>query len=417
MKTAHGESVVVIGAGIVGLCVAYSVSKAGFAVTVVDPNPVASQCSAGNSGAISSSAVAPLAMPGLLKTVPSMLLDPTGPLYVPASYILSVAPWLARFIAAARPERVRQIAEGLNALHDGAVKFHQELAAEVGCYERIRTTGQLHLYPDDEALDKDRGSWALKEAYGLVSEKLDRAGIVELEPAIGPSYRTGLFLPDQAWVSEPREYARCIATAARERGVRFVEASVDAIRRAGDDWRIEAGNAALSARYVVLAAGAWSAHLLGAFGIRVPLESQRGYHVQLRTPGVNVSRQVVLANRKVFITPMEHGLRVAGTVEFGGLDRPPSEARARLLLDHAIAGLPTLDKTGQPTTWMGHRPCLPDSLPVIGPVPSLQGLWCAFGHGHLGVTGSAQTGRLIADALRGRLGLSKLKPFDIARFA
>ncbi|MBN3766173.1 FAD-dependent oxidoreductase [Burkholderia sp. Ac-20365] len=409
--------VIVLGAGIVGLCVAYSLAKAGLDVTVIDPQPPASQCSAGNAGAISSRAVAPLAMPGLLKSVPGMLLDPTGPLYIPRSYILSVAPWLFRFIAASRPERVNQIAQGLNALHEDAVALHQQLAQEVGCRERIRTNGQLHLYPDRQALDKDRRSWALKASYGLVIEEVDRAGILALEPHIGDAYNVGLFLPDQAWVSEPRQYALCIAEAARARGVQFIQAAAEHIGRQGLDWRIDCAGTSLTARHIVLAAGAWSGRLLGALGVKVPLESQRGYHVQLHGDDAPISRQVVLADRKVFVSPLESGLRIAGTVEFGGFSRPPSEKRAQLLLEHAQAGIPALRRPAQADTWMGHRPCLPDSLPVIGAVPSLRGMWCAFGHGHLGVTGSARTGQWLAEAIRGDMHHDRLKPYEVARFA
>ncbi|PRG05068.1 FAD-dependent oxidoreductase [Burkholderia multivorans] len=411
------NSVIVLGAGIVGLCVAYNLAKAGFGVTVIDPHPPASQCSAGNAGAISSRAVAPLAMPGLLKSVPGMLLDPTGPLYIPRSYILSVAPWLVRFIAASRPERVSQIAEGLNALHDGAVELHRQLAQEVGCVQRIRTNGQLHLYPDRQALDKDRQSWALKQSYGLAIEEVDRAGILELEPQIGEAYNVGLFLPDQAWVSEPRQYALCIAEAARARGVTFIRAAAEQIGRQGVDWRVDCAGMSLAARHIVLAAGAWSGSFLRAFGVKVPLESQRGYHVQLHGSDAPINRQVVLADRKVFISPLESGLRIAGTVEFGGFSRPPSEGRAQLLLQHAQAGIPALQTPTSADTWMGHRPCLPDSLPVIGPVPSLRGMWCAFGHGHLGVTGSARTGQWLAAAIRGAMNDDTLKPYALARFA
>jgi D-amino-acid dehydrogenase len=167
----------------------------------------------------------------------------------------------------------------------------------------------------------------------------------------------------------------------------------------------------------VLAAGAWSGRLLGALGVKVPLESQRGYHVQLHGDDAPISRQVVLADRKVFVSPLESGLRIAGTVEFGGFSRPPSEKRAQLLLEHAQAGIPALRRPAQADTWMGHRPCLPDSLPVIGAVPSLRGMWCAFGHGHLGVTGSARTGQWLAEAIRGDMHHDRLKPYEVARFA
>lgn len=167
---------------------------------------------------------------------------------------------------------------------------------------------------------------------------------------------------------------------------------------------------------IVLAAGAWSAGLLRPLGLRVPLESQRGYHLHAGQPGVRLSRPLVLADRKVFMTPMETGLRIAGTVEFGGLVMPPTGRRAAMLGIAAKEGLPGLQLDEQVSTWMGHRPCMPDSLPVLGPVPQQAGLWCAFGHGHLGVTGAVNTAQWIATAMRGEMDVSRFAPFPIARF-
>ncbi|MEN3294272.1 MAG: D-amino-acid dehydrogenase, partial [Burkholderiales bacterium] len=148
----------------------------------------------------------------------------------------------------------------------------------------------------------------------------------------------------------------------------------------------------------------------------VPLESQRGYHMHVTNPGISISRPVVLADRKVFMAPMETGLRIAGTVEFGGLSMPLTERRATMLGEYAKEGLPELQLGAKPSIWMGHRPCMPDSLPVLGPVPQHAGLWCAFGHGHLGVTGSVNTGRLIAGAFRGEVDMDRFKAFSISRF-
>ena len=163
-------------------------------------------------------------------------------------------------------------------------------------------------------------------------------------------------------------------------------------------------------------AGARSATLLAPFGYRVPLESQRGYHIELPASGVALSRPVIPADRKVFITPMEGGLRVAGSVEFGGLERAPSDARAALLRKDLAAVFPEADLRGVEGFWMGHRPCLPDSLPVIGPAERVKHLWLAFGHGHLGLTGSAPTAAMLAPAILGRAPNADLSPFRAERF-
>lgn len=409
------NSIAVIGAGIVGLCTAYSLKKAGYTVTVIDPEPPGSQCSFGNAGALSAGSVAPLAMPGVLKQTLSMLLDSSSPLHVPFYYWLPALPWFMRFAASAQPDKVQQIAQALSFLLSDAVRQHRELAREVGCSQLIKETGQLHIYPDDQALSKDAGSWALKNAFGQRFEKLDAAGIQALEPAVSSRYKAGLFLPEDTWIAQPYQYARAIAADLQRQGVPFVQAKVQALTRGDQGWRYTDGSWSGASEHVVISAGMGSRRLLQGLGWKVPLEAQRGYHVQVPQPGIQLSRVVVLADRKVFMNPMDGQLRIAGTVEFGSIDRPMNKRRAMLLKEHAQQGLDGL-KADDFSLWMGLRPCLPDSLPVLGPVPDAPGLWCAFGHGHLGLTGSSNTGRLLARAISGRADPAELAPFSIRRF-
>lgn len=415
MQQTQQDDVAIIGAGIVGLCTAYALRQAGRGVTLYDSNPPASQCSAGNAGALSSRSVAPLAMPGVLRSAFSMLLNASSPLHIPMGYWLQAAPWLASFAAAARPQRVRDIASALDYLLTGAVDSHAQLAAELGCPELVRRTGQLHLYPDARERSRDRATWELKQAHGLRLEMLDRHAITDLEAAVGPSYAAGVFLPDEGWMAEPLRYGQALASRLTEMRAGFVPARISDMQRTSQGWTLTDGVRSWRAAQVVVCAGAWSGALLAKQGHRVPLESQRGYHLHLPEPNIAPSRVVVLADRKVFITPMESGLRMAGTVEFGGLQKPPNVRRAMLLARHAQAGLPNL-RIDAPLVWMGHRPCLPDSLPVLGPVPGREGLWCAFGHGHLGLTASVNTGRLIASAMAGGIAANALAPYSVARF-
>lgn len=415
MHSNTSHSVTVIGAGIVGLCVAHALSKEGFTVRVIDPEDPGSQCSFGNAGAISAGSVAPLAMPGILKNSAKMLLEADSPLYVPPHYWLRAAPWLCRFVASATPQRVEEIATALTELFAGAVEQHRALAREVGCADRVVQTGQLHLYRDAAALEKDAGSWRLRERHGVRCERLDAAAIRALEPAVSSDYTVAMFMPEQGAVTHPFAYAQSIADAARQRGVAFVRDRAQALSREADGWTVQGVQERYRSAQVVVAAGVWSAQLLRPLGLRLPLESQRGYHLHLASPNLSIGRPIVFADRKVFAVPMEHGLRISGTVEFGGLEMPPTPRRAAALGDAAVRGLPGL-RLDEPTVWMGHRPCLPDSLPVLGPVRRHPGLWCAFGHGHLGMTGSANTGRWIAAGLLGKMAPERFAPFAAERF-
>jgi len=411
--------ILVIGAGIVGLCLAWHLARAGARVTVLDGEAPGSGASSGNAGAISAGSVAPLAMPGVLKQVPKMLLDPDGALHVPARYWPRAAPWLLRFVASARPARVAAIAQALSGLLFGAMERHREILAEEGALDLIRETGQLYLYRDRAQYAKDADGWALRQRHGMRLEFLEGAEAIRaLEPDMRGDYQLGLFIPDQGSCVNPLRLAQVVARGVERLGGTIRREAVQAITTEGGRVTgVATASGAIEADQVVLAAGAWSARLLRPLGIRVPLETQRGYHVILPDAGISLQRPVVPADRKAFITPMEGGLRIAGTVEFGGLEAPPTPRRAELLLDDLRSAFPQARTEGAQGFWMGHRPCLPDSLPVLGPVRRWPGLWCAFGHGHLGLTGSAPTGAVLAQAMLERKPNLDLTPFAVERFA
>lgn len=408
--------IVVIGGGIVGLCVAWHLARRGLRPIVLDAHR-AHAASSGNAGAISHGSVAPLAMPGVLRQVPKMLMDPAGALHIPLRYWLRAAPWLLRFVASARTTQVEAAANALGALFFGTLERHREILLAEGATDLIREAGQMYLYRDDAQMAKDGASLDLRRRHGLRMEVLDRAALAALEPAVAPAYTRAVLLPDHGSCVNPARLAEVVAAGVRRMGGEIREAEVRSIRldgRRASGVETEAG--VIPADQVVLAAGAWSARLLAPLGIKVPLETQRGYHMMLPDAGVTPGRVLSPADRKVFISPMENGLRVAGSVEIAGLDAPPNETRARLLLADLRAVFPDV-RTDGATSWMGHRPCLPDSVPVLGPLKTWDGIWCAFGHGHLGLTGSAPTGALIGAAIAGEKPNFDFAPFSAERFS
>ena len=391
--------IAVIGAGIVGSCIALELQRAGATVTLIDREAPGNGCSFGNSGALSPSSIAPLAMPGVLASLPAMLLNPESPLALRLAYLPRAAPWLARFVRSARPATVHQSAAALAALHHGAVQSHRALSIEIGVPELFLQRGHLHLYPDAQALAKDNGSWQLRRAFGYEAERLDRAAILELEPRIGARYQCGMYLADHATILNPARYVQAVAKTFAGRGGQVLRDEIQHLARMADgSWRVASAATHAAFDRVVVAAGAWSRRLLDPLGVRIALESQRGYHVQFAAGPAPVSRTVVLADRKIFVTPMETGLRVGGTVEIAGLQRPPNLRRAAILERIARASFDGLENVAS-THWMGHRPCMPDSVPLIGPAARQPGLWLAVGHGHLGLTDSVNTAQQLAGSM------------------
>jgi len=395
----NAPAIAIVGAGIVGAAIALTLCRRGAHVTLIDRAEPGRGCSYGNAGALSPGSVAPLALPGLLKSLPRLLLDPDGPLHLPPAYLPRALPWLARFVAASAPERVEAIAQRLAALNADAIEHHLDFAREIGVADLIRRNGHLHVYPDAAALAKDAYAWTLRARHGVRFERLDRAGIDALEPGLAPRYTTAIWLPDHAFVVNPFRYVQQIVRAFVVRGGRLARDQVRAIEPdLPRGWTVVTGDGRQNVDHVIVAAGVQSSALLEPLGVRLPLESQRGYHVTFRGVAAPVSRIVVLADRKAFVTPMEQGFRIAGTVEFGGLARPANPRRSALLAKfarEAFVGVAAAEESH----WMGHRPCTPESLALVGPVASRQGLWLATGHGHLGLTQSVNTARLLADAI------------------
>lgn len=410
--------IAVIGAGIVGANVAYALAARGEKVVLIDRCEPGAECSSGNSAAISHGSVVPLAMPGSIFSAPKMLLDPDGPLRIAPSYFLHALPWLLRFAASARPARVDEVANTLHWLNRGIVEAHQALARDIGSPELVAHKGHLYLYPSESAVAGDAAGWRIRERFGIAVERLDAQGIAAAEPAVNTSrYPVGLMLPGNAMVTNPQRYTLRIVEAFVARGGRVLRDEIRGLESDGHGgWALRGAQAAHAAARVVIAAGIWSRALLAGLGIRVPLESQRGYHAQFDGSASLITRTVVLADRKAFVAPLETGMRIAGTVEIAGLERPPNMHRARLLARYAREAFKGLDAR-EPGLWMGHRPCFPDYLPAIGESVLRPGLWVAIGHGHLGVTHSVVTGRLIADAMIGGIRPPELAAVSLERFS
>jgi D-amino-acid dehydrogenase len=409
--------VVVIGAGVVGLCCASHLQQRGHRVTLVDPRPPGEYCSFGNAGCFSRASCVPLGLPGMWKKVPAWMLDPTGPLHIPLRYSPRLAPWLWQFQRASSRARVNRISDALHALLTVTLDKWRPLAARAGVPELIVQNGYAFAYESAAAFEGDALGREIRRAHGVAIEVLKGPDVVAFEPALSPAVTHLVVLPEQGHCPNPLRLSRALAARLREDGARFVTGTANGFETVdGRVRRVQTDGGPIDADVVVIAAGAHSRPLCAQLGSDVPLETERGYHAMLASAGIAPRMPVASGEGKYFVTPMEEGLRIAGTVELAGLGAPPDYRRADALVDKAKRLLPALSASNV-ERWMGHRPSLPDSLPVIGRSQRAANAFLAFGHGHVGLTAAAPTGEIVADLVAGRTPFMDVSPFSAARFS
>ncbi len=410
-------SVAVVGAGMVGLACAYWLRKSGWTVTIIDRDPAGDKASFGNAGGIAVTEVMPASVPGLFWRVPGWLLDPLGPLALRPAHAPHLLPWLWRFARAGRPAEVSRISRALAALNGRVFDDLLPLLQETGLSVELYRRGALTVYETEAAFRADAEDWRLRRALGVEAEEMTGAAAREMEPSLGPIVQSAVFTPQWAHVSDPKRIVDGLRQWLLGQGVSIVTGEVSGLAAEPDgSLRVQATGGGLAADRVVIAAGAWSGRLAATVGDPVVMESERGYNTTVPNPAVTLDREVIFAERKFVATPLACGLRIGGAAEFGGLAAPPNYARSRALAALAKRYLPGLDTAGG-REWMGHRPTTPDSLPVIGPSPRNPHVFYAFGHGHLGLTLAATTGRLIAGLLGGDQAGFDLAPYAVTRFA
>ncbi len=410
------RNVAVVGAGIVGMCTAAYLQRLGVQVTVFDPVEPGRSCSFGNAGGLSPGSCIPVAYPGIAKQVPGWLIDPTAPLVLRWRYLPKALPWLWRFIKASSRAEFDRSAAALSAIMRPVFESYQPLLAEAKAEHLVQRLGQLYVYQTEAAFKGDSLGWETRRKHGARIEVLSAEDVRQAEPDLAPIFTRGVFIPEHGFCINPFGLVQAIAETVRSKGGGFVQQRVvDVDMDANGMKALVTPSGRHHVDAVVIAAGAWSHRLARRLGHRVPLETQRGYHAVLSEPSVAPRTTVMWAEKKFMATPMEMGLRFAGTVELAGLDAPPDYRRAETLLRFGKMMFPGLEG-GSVSRWMGHRPCLPDSVPVIGRSPKVPNAFFAFGHGHLGLSCASTTGRLVAELVATGSPSIDLAPYRIDRF-
>lgn len=407
----------VIGNGIVGTACAAWLQRDGHRVTFIDPKEPGEATSFGNAGSLSPSACLPVGMPGMWKKVPGWLLDPLGPLTIRWAYAPIVLPWLLRFVGHSKPAEVVRIATALRGLLAPIFECYEPLLQRANASGLVRRTGCLYVYSSAEAARQWQWGMALRRSLGVEMRDVGQDELEALEPDLKGRFRFGILAPENGSTLDPSALTKALFAQCVKDGATVKRRRVARLQRTGDcvTGIVLDDGETLACDGVVVASGAWSGALAADLGARVPLETQRGYHVTVRSNNLALRHTVMAVEYNIMVNPMQMGLRLAGTVEFAGLHAAPNFARADGLLEKGREMFPHLD-TSDTTQWMGHRPCMPDSLPVIDRVPRMQNAWLAFGHGHIGMCAAASTGREIANLVAGRPPEIDLAPFAATRF-
>jgi len=410
------RKVTIIGAGVVGMASAVHLQRDGHQVTVVDRDEPGQGCSFGNAALLCPTFCVPMSMPGTAWDVPGWLLAPLGPLSVRWRDMAALTPWFLRFILAGTHARSQASSKALRALHENCVNDFLSFFDSMAAGHLVKPSGILYAYESEKKFIKASGDREIIRQHGGRVEILDGGQIQEMAPGISPTFQNAAFMPENGQIINPLRVVETMAAEFRTHGGTILKAQVlDIDIGAEGPARLICDGETLDLDVLVVAAGALSAKFSKRLGSPVPLVGERGYHVTLPDPDLSLAVPIMSGDYKFAITSLEIGLRAAGTAEFASLDAPPNYARAQVLLKHLKRIFPAVNTEGY-TEWMGMRPSLPDSLPVIGRSPHFNNALFAFGHAHAGLMGSVITGRSIADLVCGRPPALDLEPFRVDRF-
>ncbi len=406
-------SVAVIGGGIVGSAAGVWLAADGFDVTVFERDPDARPASTGNAGVIMLSAISPLARPGTLASVPGWMLDPLGPLTMRLVDVPALTPFLARFVAAARPSQVESSTAALGFLMKTALSDHQELARRGRLSGHMRRTGALHIFGSDGSFRNNLAEWRERARHGIDYREVAVAEARQMVPALTGPFAHAIFAPENWTVSSPNGILQGLRTVLREAN-RLRTGKVTAVKASSDGIGVVVDGSETKFDRVIVAGGVWSRDIVKQLGLGVVLEAERGYNTTWAAPPIALDLPLFFDDHGFAATPLEDGLRVGGAVELAAVDAPPNFARAGAMRKKMRRYVPDLPEEGG-REWMGCRPATPDSLPVIGAHPRDPRIVFAFGHGHLGLTLSAVTARHVGELIARRADRS-LMPFGIERF-
>ena len=377
------DDVVVIGAGIVGGCCALQLAERGLSVTVIDRKPPCEETSFGNAGVISPWSCVPQSVPGLWRRIPRGLIDPEGPVVGRARHAPAFLPWALKFLSAGRLDSIDALGDAMMALSWNSPSNYRAMLQNTPALDLVTDSVYVFVYRHAAQASLDQLGWRMRQRRDVPVSLIEAGELREREPHISHEYEAAILIHGQGRALNPSAIGKAIAEKAESLGVKFVQSETKGITRAAGRWSACCEDQHHDAAHLVLAAGVWSASLLKPFGLRLPLEAERGYHLVCRNSGVEINNSIMDVEHMCVASQMATGVRVAGTAEFAGIQAAPDHRRA-FVFKKALRSLFPEINLDDVEPWMGRRPTFPDSLPCIGRIEGLDGLYAAFGHSHYG---------------------------------
>jgi len=410
------SSVGVIGAGIQGVCISLFLIKKGFKVTIIDKeDPGKESASYGNAGHFSPYASVPINRPDILADIPSMLLNSTGPLALQWNYVPKMIPWFLKFIKNCSKTKMMHTAKYMHQILDLALPAYDELFQDIDISNLVESKGIIYFWTDKDLKSRDL-EIKIRNELGVKQQLLTPHEIHDLEPHIKKFYHGGILYPNAKHARNPKKILLKLFDLFLKKGGLFEKQNVKTInflQNSKPEIKTELKSYIFDK--AVIACGAFSKKLTDQVDEKIPLETERGYHIHFKGFDHLLSRPVIYLNKGFGITPMEQGLRVVGTVEFGGLENPPSKKRILNLVNNAKYLFPELKQHND--EWLGFRPTLPDFLPIIGPSKNYKNLFYSFGHHHLGWTLGAISGKIISSMIAEENTNLNLSVYNSKRFS
>ena len=408
------KKIAVIGAGIIGVCIAHFLRKSGNQVELFDQYEPGTQTSFGNAGLFANHECVTVNSPQLWKDLPSMLLGKNSPLVVDWIYIFTHLPWIIRFLRNCTHEKVENIANSLSTFSSHAEIGYEEIFNEIDVSEYIVKKEPIFLYESKQHFEKNQYALNLRKKHNISFEIVSKKEIAEMEPALDDVYYNGIVFKGESFTRSSLKITKKIFDNFINNGGRFIKEKVNSIYKDKNSLFLRTSGNIQKADKIIVAAGAWSNVLAKTVGDNFPLDTERGYHVLFEKNDDLISRPIGWAKTGFYITPMEDGIRAAGTIEIAGLKKPMNEKMLKKIESTSRKILPKLGSVK--SQWMGFRPTLPDSLPVIGESKKCNNVYYAFGHQHLGLSLAAVTGKAIQSLVENINTNINIKPFDPYRF-